>query len=50
MQSKIEALESQLVQAKETNHNHSFADAERLTEVKYRPSGPMFEGFFKDLN
>lgn len=33
MQKKIDALEAQLEKA--TNHNHSFADAERLTEVSY---------------
>lgn len=33
MQNKIDALEAQLSQAKTSNHNHTFADAERLTEV-----------------
>lgn len=32
MQSKIDSLQAELRQA-QANHNHSFADAERLTEV-----------------
>lgn len=35
MQNKIDALQAELHQAKSSNHNHTFADAERMAEVCY---------------
>ncbi|XP_026314965.1 kinectin isoform X2 [Hyposmocoma kahamanoa] len=39
MQKKIDALQAELQQAKAANHNHSFADAERLTEERLLMAG-----------
>lgn len=36
MQNKIESLQEELHQAKKSNHNHTFADAERTAEVSVR--------------
>lgn len=33
MQKKIDTLQEELHQAKTSNHNHTFADAERIAEV-----------------
>lgn len=41
MQNKIDTLQAELQQAKSAGHNHSFADAERLTEVLTAPEFPM---------
>lgn len=36
MQKKIDSLQEELHQAKGSNHNHTFADAERIAEVSVR--------------